>query len=379
VVRDSRILAPHVARRPPRTVVGLTRDRQVRFDQVAVRGGQLASRSGQDWSDVVLACGGGPRLLKGGQVALTTHEEELGPRGNDITRVAGRTAIATGSDGRMLLVTGSGYRDNHSQGMKLEELAQGLLGRGAREAMNLDGGGSVSMAVLGRKISDGAGCRIAERPVATALLLYDDRPALQPERIALEANQKTLPADGQAQAEVVARVQTASGAPVPDGTPVWFEADGANVEPGSRTVNGEARAKVTSLHLPGQARVRARSGYAWATTEVSLQPGPLNRLVAHLGPQTLPALPALLSQLLPTPPPSVRLQVVEVLAEDGWHNALAGIPIRIALDGQEVACQPTEAEGGLRLQLELPIQACELQISAGELQPIRLPIEAANL
>jgi len=410
VVRDSKILSPHVGRRPPRTVVGLTRDRQVRFDRVAVRGGQLASHSGDDWSNVVVACGGGPRLLTAGRVTLTTHEEELGPKGNDITRVAGRTAVATRPDGRMLMVTGSGYRDNHSQGMKLEELARDLLGRGAREAMNLDGGGSVSLAILGRKISDGPGCRIAERPVATALLLFDERPAVNPEQLDLAACDRALPADGQARTWVVARVRTASGSPVPDGTPVWFEAEGASVTPSGRTEKGEARVEVTSLHRPGRARIRARSGYAVGSTEIQLQAGPLSRLVAHLGPQTLqsapqtpevtespapsepaPGVPAASPQGSgdtapgdpePTPPPApapTRLQTVEVLAEDGWHNALSGIPVRLVLDGRQVACQETGTDGGLRLQVEIPLQACELTLTAGELEPIRLPIEAVDL
>ncbi len=411
VVRDSKILSPHVARRPPRTVMGLTRDRQILFDRVAVRGGQLTSHSGDAWDDVVVACGGGPRLLTGGRVTLTTHEEELGPKGNDITRVAGRTAVATRPDGRMLMVTGSGFRDNHSQGMKLEELARDLLGRGAREAMNLDGGGSVSLAIRGRKVSDGPGCRIAERPVATALLLFDERPALHPDRMDLEAGETTLPADGQAQTEIVARVQTPSGSPVPDGTPVWFEADGATVVPSGSTVNGEARARVTSLRRPGPVRIRAASGYAVASTGIRFLAGPLGRLVAHLGPQTLvpvaeaaddsgsptttgpttppsavpapegqePSAPGVPGPTAPPAPPTKRLQTVDILTEDGWHNALAGIPVRLSLDGREVACQETEGDGSLRLQVEVPMQACELTLSAGDLEPVRLAIEAADL
>lgn len=386
VVREGRILAPHVSRRPPRTVLGLTRDSRVLFDQVAVRGERLASLGGQDWSEVVMACGGGPRLLRGGRVALTTTEEQLGPNGNNITRVAGRTAVATTPDGRLLLATASGYQDNHSQGMKLEELAETLLRRGAREAMNMDGGGSVSMVIQGRKISDGVGCRLAERPVATALLLFDERPTLHPEKVSLELGASELPADGRSQTRAVIRVATASGAPVADGTPVEIQSQGLEAPARANTRDGKVELTLKALRLPGKARVRVRSGYAEASGEIRLQTGTLQRLVTRVGPAAPilpepPAPPAVPSPAGPAaapvaPPATSRTQVLEVLAEDGWHNSLPGVPVAVIVDGTPVGTFSTPSEGNLRLKLELPLEACQVTLRAGDLEPVVVPVPA---
>ncbi|NMA27075.1 MAG: AMIN domain-containing protein [Burkholderiales bacterium] len=378
VVREGRILAPHVSRRPPRTVLGLTKKREVLFDRVAVRDKSLTSLSGQDWSEVEMACGGGPRLLHAGRVALTTNEEQLGPNGNNITRVAGRTAVAVTADGKMLLATASGYRDNHSQGMKLEELASTLLRRGAHEAMNMDGGGSVSMVLGGRKISDGVGCRLAERPVATAILLFDERPTLYPEQVVLELATTRLPADGRSTTQAVVHVRTASGAPVPDGTPVEFRAEGLAAPARASTRAGKVEVPLTTLCLPGKARLRISSGHAEASGEIVLQAGALQRLVTRVGPAT-PTPPTDSQPGLPeaesTPPaPTSRTQLLEVLAEDGWYNTLPGVPVVVSVDGAEVGTFPTPREGNLQLKLELPLQACQVTLQAGELDPVTVPI-----
>jgi hypothetical protein len=319
-------------------------------------------------------------------VALTTNEEQLGPNGNNITRVAGRTAVATTADGKMLLATASGYRDNHSQGMKLEELASTLLRRGAHEAMNMDGGGSVSMVLGGRKISDGVGCRLAERPVATAILLFDERPTLYPDQVALELATTRLPADGSSTAQAVVHVRTASGAPVPDGTPVEFRAEGLAVPARASTKTGKVEVPLTALCLPGKARLRVSSGHVETSGEILLQAGALQRLVTRVGPAT-PILAA-----TPTPPtdsqpglpeaesapptPTSRTQLLEVLAEDGWYNALPGVPVVVSVDGTKVGTFPTPGEGNLQLKLELPLQACQVTLQAEGLDPVTVPIPA---
>ena len=378
VVRGGKVVVPHVDRRPPRTVVGVTRDRRIRFDQVAARGQQLASRGGEDWSDVVVACGAGPRLLHRGQVALTTTEEQLGPKGNDITRIAGRTAVATTAEGQMLMVTASGYRDNHSEGLRLDELASALLRAGGREAMNLDGGASVDMVIRGQVVSDGPGVRTAEKPVGTAMLLFDDRPTTQPDRLTLELAPDRLPADGLARAEVVARVRDASGSPVADGTPVNFQADGGLVVARAATRGGEVRVPLNSLRAPGALRLRARSGYAEATATLRLEAGPLRRLVARLAAPSKPASPAVPTPG-PSPAPTRRSVGVDVLAEDGWFNGLSGVPVRVSVDGNPVGSWPTAEDGEVRIPLDLPLQACEVVLVAEGAPEIRLPIPASGL
>jgi hypothetical protein len=74
-----------------------------------------------------------------------------------------RTAIGIARDGRrLLLVVVDGRQAPYSDGMSLRELADLMLALGAREALNLDGGGSTAM-VVGSPDSVGA-FRVANRP-----------------------------------------------------------------------------------------------------------------------------------------------------------------------------------------------------------------------
>lgn len=85
-----------------------------------------------------------------------------------------RTAVGIGADGRRLvLAVVDGRQAGYSAGMTLPELGELMLELGARDALNLDGGGSSAMAVrdtggavrVVNRPSDAAG----ERPVANAL------------------------------------------------------------------------------------------------------------------------------------------------------------------------------------------------------------------
>ena len=81
-----------------------------------------------------------------------------------------RTLAGVRADGRLLLVTIDGRRPGWSAGVTLAEAARVMRSLGAREALNLDGGGSTAMAVRGRVVSrpsDPAG----ERPVSDALVV----------------------------------------------------------------------------------------------------------------------------------------------------------------------------------------------------------------
>ena len=85
-----------------------------------------------------------------------------------------RTAVGIASGGRrLLLVTVDGRQLPYSDGMTLRELAGLLLGFGAAEALNLDGGGSTTLVVRERggalAIANRPSDREGERPVANAL------------------------------------------------------------------------------------------------------------------------------------------------------------------------------------------------------------------
>lgn len=110
-----------------------------------------------------------------------------------------RTLVGWTKTGETLLVTVDGRQAGHSAGMTIPEAARLMLKLGARDAINLDGGGSTTFVVRGKvlnKPSDrvvglggarrvvkagGKGTLLSnvERPVASALVVVK-RPAVKP-------------------------------------------------------------------------------------------------------------------------------------------------------------------------------------------------------
>ncbi|MEZ0372179.1 MAG: phosphodiester glycosidase family protein, partial [Candidatus Sericytochromatia bacterium] len=130
---------------------------------------QVFSRIWEQWAQIRHLIGGGPQLLKNGQIHITATEERFQP---DIAQGrAPRTAFGLGANGELFLLVADG-RQSHSRGLTLNELAQILKERGAVEALNFDGGGSSTLVIRDRVLnspSDGH-----ERPVADALLVIKD-------------------------------------------------------------------------------------------------------------------------------------------------------------------------------------------------------------
>jgi hypothetical protein len=114
--------------------------------------------------------GGGPRILRAGRVAVAARAEGFAPVPSFFRAfVAGRqprTLAGVRADGMLLLVTVDGRAPGWSAGMTLPESARLMRSLGARDALNLDGGGSSTMTVRGevvnrpsdhveRRVSDG--------------------------------------------------------------------------------------------------------------------------------------------------------------------------------------------------------------------------------
>ncbi len=315
VFRSGKLVSPHVGRRPPRTTLGIMKDKRVEFDQVTAQKGQLSSRSGSNWSDVDLALGGGPLLLRRGQLALTTQEEELGPNGNDITRVCARTGVATTRDGRILLVTASGYRDNHLQGLRLEEFAGEFLRRGGQEAMNLDGGASTTMAVGDQVVSYGPAAPRGEKPVATALLVKAAGATQFPYRLQLRCTQSELVADGSTEVEVEVEGRDAQGRPLPDDTQVRLFAYRLGLAQDQvRLQNGRASLRIKSQTSPGEGLVRVECAGSRAEDEVKLNAGSPARLWTHMTPVVS----------------SPGRFVVTAQVTDRWNNPVRGQSLEIS-------------------------------------------------
>lgn len=91
------------------------------------------------WAGVVNAVGGSPVLVHNGAYAGPFTD----PKG---TTPHPRTAVGLDSDGSLFLATFDGESAS-SGGLVLDDLAELMLSLGAVEAINLDGGGSTTMAV----------------------------------------------------------------------------------------------------------------------------------------------------------------------------------------------------------------------------------------
>ena len=120
--------------------------------------------------------GGGPRLLAGGRIRVRAAAEGFSPLsapwfyGSFVAARHPRTLAGLRSDGTLLLVAVDGRRAGWSAGVTLPEAARVMRALGARDALNLDGGGSTAMTVRGRVVSrpsDPTG----ERPVSDALVV----------------------------------------------------------------------------------------------------------------------------------------------------------------------------------------------------------------
>ena len=69
------------------------------------------------------------------------------------------------------MIVADGRQPDYSVGMSLQELAEFLLGLGAIDAMNLDGGGSTTM-VLNGKVVNQPSDKEGERKVGDAILVF---------------------------------------------------------------------------------------------------------------------------------------------------------------------------------------------------------------
>ncbi|MBA2712194.1 MAG: phosphodiester glycosidase family protein [Rubrobacteraceae bacterium] len=119
---------------------------------------------------------GGPRLLRGGNPAITAYAEgfvypedpefyyRFGIRRNP------RTMAGVTPGGDLLLVAVDGRKPGYSVGASFREEAAIMESLGAEEAVNLDGGGSTTM-TLGTRLVTRPSDATGERPIGDAVVL----------------------------------------------------------------------------------------------------------------------------------------------------------------------------------------------------------------
>ncbi len=133
----------------------------------------LTTTATAGWESVLHAVGGREWIVRDGAVNIS-------PRPASADEIHPRSAVGLSADGRLILATVDGRQPGWSDGVRLPELAELMLSRGAVIAINLDGGGSTSLAirragtsgpVLVNRPSDGS-----ERAVTNSILVVSNVP-----------------------------------------------------------------------------------------------------------------------------------------------------------------------------------------------------------
>lgn len=127
----------------------------------------IKSASCYDWTMIDQAVGGGPWILKDGKEFIDLEAEGMGASFSKTKHP--RTAVGTTAEGRLMLVTVDG-RQTISEGISLPDLSALMKRLGCVNAINLDGGGSTTMAVKGLIANSISGSD--ERAVANGFLVF---------------------------------------------------------------------------------------------------------------------------------------------------------------------------------------------------------------
>jgi exopolysaccharide biosynthesis protein len=223
------------------------------------------------------AIAGAPRIVTDGKPDIRVAPEDVKP---DVAHGRSpRTAAGICRDGSLILLTIDGRQETLSQGATLEELANLMIGLGAVDAVNLDGGGSTTMVVDGAVVNAPSADGV-ERPIADALLVFADGIADGP------LQELPLPVPGKP-----VRVGDQVAIPLPDGfspeTTVWGSTGGSGfvdqsgvfraLRGGKATVQAKDRGRIArgvvevaaDPQRAGQAAASFRRGSTRNRTQVS--------------------------------------------------------------------------------------------------------------
>jgi len=115
------------------------------------------------------AVGGGPSLLKDGEINIT-NEEEKKFNGKAINDRHPRTCMGYTRDGKLIILVIEGRHPGRAEGATLGQEARILKDIGCREALNLDGGGSSCLLVNGKETITPSE-KGEERPVPSVFMI----------------------------------------------------------------------------------------------------------------------------------------------------------------------------------------------------------------
>ena len=183
-----------------------------------------------DWGVVDDAIGGGPVLVRDGKPVYRANEafttSQIAPRNP-------RTAIGQLADGRVVMLVVDGRQPGYSVGMTTFEMAQTMIRLGAMRAMQLDSGGSSTLAFDGTVLNSPSDGR--ERPISTALMLqYYGVFAPPPLEAVVSPNGDGVAETEQLSYKLVRPSSVTATLTAPDGTIAWQ--DSSAKEPGAYDV-----------------------------------------------------------------------------------------------------------------------------------------------
>ncbi|OJU64145.1 MAG: hypothetical protein BGO01_18620 [Armatimonadetes bacterium 55-13] len=180
------------------------------------------STTGFDWSKIDQTVGGGPFLVKDGQLSVDADKEGF----NDAftNKRHPRTAIGKTVDGDIWLVVVDG-RQKISDGATLPEMGKVMLKLGCTDAINLDGGGSSALNILGLTLSRPSDGR--ERPVANGVLIMGPKPVPSTDIFAIKAPSKLVVGT-----PTTVQVLDSQGVIVPNAEVLWSSLGDAWIDQG---------------------------------------------------------------------------------------------------------------------------------------------------
>lgn len=193
------------------------------------------STAGFDWEKIENVVSGGSLLMRDGNIFVDAENQGFG---TDFANVRHpRTAVGRTSDGDLLFVTIDG-RQKMSVGATLSEAAEIMKDLGCRDALNLDGGGSTTMNILGLSINRPSD-KTGERTVANGVAFYGPKLPIIDTKMKFQIVGPLI-VDGKAQARVV----DGSGKEVPNIEILWSLQGGAWIDQGGQ-INGLEKGPVT--------------------------------------------------------------------------------------------------------------------------------------
>lgn len=307
------------------------------------------------WGSITTGIGGGPRLLKDAATAIDGSDE-----GFDDGFVNGphpRTAVGATADGKIVIVAVEG-KPFVSSGVSLPDLAAILKRYGAVNAINLDGGGSTTMAVGGVTVNY-PNLGTGERRVADMLALYLDA-SDKPDAGSFSLDVPDAPVTTGSTTSLVAR----------------YKGDALQGDDPRLVWQGPASNGVGYVTQDGVFHA-VRTG----TGDISLVAGStkLTASVTVLGQPVTPDTYQMIARLVSVPGDPAKSQVsIRMNLTSGLPGARVPVKITVTGGSADISTVTTDEDGLAKATIIWTASTGSVTVSSGGLTPMTLPYDATK-